>query len=146
MIPNDLVPDLATDPVPGRRRRHTRPIAAVAAAIALVTGACTSDDTDGSDSGDVSIEDIGTADATEPDTTAGSGFAIELERAGHEAVACLAPEKDVLAKLPPELRSTPALTAIAFVNDFEWIRQAFERAAGTPVEHRLIHYKVRKPE
>ena len=79
-----------------------------------------------------------------PDSTVASGFAIALERAGDEAVACLAPEKDVFAKLPPELR-VPALTTIAAGNDFDAIRQAFERAAGAPVEQRLIQYKVRKP-
>jgi peptidoglycan hydrolase-like protein with peptidoglycan-binding domain len=79
-----------------------------------------------------------------PDTTGATGFAIALERAGEEAVMCFAPEKEVSAKLPPELR-VPALTPIAAGNDFDAIRQAFERAAGTPVEQRLIQYRVRKP-
>ena len=79
-----------------------------------------------------------------PDTTAPAGFSIALERAGDEAVACLAVDKDVAAKLPPELR-VPALTALAAGHDFDAIRQAFERAAGTPVEQRTVQYKVRKP-
>lgn len=79
-----------------------------------------------------------------PDTSAATGFSIELERAGVEAVACLASEQDVFAKLPPQLR-TPPLKTIEGIDDFDRLRQAFERAAGAPVEYRVIQYKVGKP-
>lgn len=79
-----------------------------------------------------------------PDTAGTGGFAIELTHPGLEAVGCLATEKSVLAKLPPALRAQP-LKSLDGIRDFEQLRGAFEQAAGTPIESRIIEYTVRRP-
>lgn len=79
-----------------------------------------------------------------PDSTGAGGFAIELARAGQEAVGCLATEQNVFAKLPAELRAPP-LKALDGIGDFDQLRRAFEQAAGAPAESRIIEYTVRKP-
>lgn len=78
-----------------------------------------------------------------PDAASNSGFSIELERVGLEAVICLASERDLGERLAPELRR-PALQAIPNFDGPDRIRRAYEAAAGTPVEARIIEYSIRK--
>ena len=66
---------------------------------------------------------------------------IELAREGREAVICLASERDLSDWLPPDLRG-PALRPIPNYDDQNQLRRAYEAAAGSPIEARIIEYRI----
>lgn len=80
-----------------------------------------------------------------PDGSASNAFSIELAREGREAVICLASERDLTGRLPEDLRG-PALRPIASHDDPARIRRAYEEAAGSPVEARIIEYRIRSAQ
>lgn len=78
---------------------------------------------------------------TIPDGSTSSGFSIELAREGREAVICLASERDLSDWLPQDLRG-PALRPIPNYDDQNQLRRAYEAAAGSPIEARIIEYRI----
>ena len=80
-----------------------------------------------------------------PEAGAAASFTLEPSRPGVEAVGCFATEQSMADKLPAAFRVAAPLENIYGIDDHEQIRRAFERAAGRPVEARIIEYSVRKP-
>ena len=65
-----------------------------------------------------------------PDASNPNSFSIEMTAPGREAIACVAHEGDVSAKLPPSLRG-PALEPLNGVRELAEVVHAHRSAAGT---------------